>query len=91
MPRTSKHFKFTCQRCHAESVATCPKCGVAYVFDPVNLPGEARVIRSIAFPRSTWERMEARARITPGLAGPSEFVRLAVNELLASTPERVIK
>ena len=91
MPRgTSKVFKFSCPRCGGLNTANCHNCGARYEFDPVNPPGEKRIQQRIWFGSRQWERIKARAIVTPGLGCASEFVRLACCEVLAIPPQSFI-
>jgi len=91
MPRgTPRIFRFTCPYCQALSTANCRKCGALYRFDPVNAPGEKRIQQRIWFGGRQWQRIKARAIVTPGIGSASEFVRLACEEVLAMLPQRLI-
>jgi hypothetical protein len=91
MPRgTSKVFKFSCPHCGALNTANCHNCGTRYEFDPVNPPGEKRIQQRIGFGERQWERIKARAIVTPGTGSASEFVRLACCEALALSPRSLI-
>jgi hypothetical protein len=91
MPRgTTKIFKFSCPHCHALNTANCRNCGARYEFDPVNPPGEKRIPQRIRFGEFLWERIKARAIVTPGIGSASEFVRLACYEVLVIPPQRLI-
>jgi hypothetical protein len=56
----------------------------------VNPPGEKRIQQRIWFGEHQWERIKARAIVTPGLGSASEFVRLACCEALALSPRSLI-
>jgi hypothetical protein len=64
----------------------CPKCGEVYEFDPNSAPSEKKTNQRIWFPESLWERIVARAKVTPGVESASELVRLACDEVLAIPP-----
>ena len=91
MSNATRRFRYVCPSCGTNNEALCRKCGKPYVFDPVTAPGAERVTRSIAFPKKTWEKVQARVKVTPGVSSPSEYVRLAVYDMLNSMPERVIQ
>ena len=91
MPRgTPRIFRFHCPFCQAENTARCRKCGEVYKFDPVNAPGQKRIQQRVWFPERTWQRIKARAIVTPGIGSAAEFVRLACEEVLAMPPQRLI-
>jgi hypothetical protein len=90
MARQTRIFKFNCPKCGVENTATCKHCGTLYRFDPVKQPGEKMVKRHILFGERQWQRAVARAKVTPGVNGPSELVRLALAEILAMPPIRLI-
>lgn len=91
MPRSApKVFKFSCPHCHTLNTAKCHNCGARYEFDPVNPPGEKRIPQRIGFGERQWERIKARAIVTPGIGSASEFVRLACSEALALSPRSLI-
>jgi len=88
--RATRIFRFHCPRCGVLNTTTCQHCGTLYRFDPVIAPGEKRVKRHIWFGERAWERMVARAKVTPGINGPAEFIRMACDEVLSMPPHKLI-
>jgi predicted RNA-binding Zn-ribbon protein involved in translation (DUF1610 family) len=89
MARQPRIFRYFCPKCGVENTATCKHCKTTYRFDPVKQPGEKLVLRHILFGERQWQRMVARAKVTPGINGPSEFVRMACDEVLSMPPHRL--
>lgn len=91
MPRgTAKNFRSHCPACGAVTTAKCRLCGAVYDLDPVNALGEKRISKPIYFDERQWERLAARAKVTPGINGPAEFVRMACDEILSMPPHGLI-
>jgi uracil-DNA glycosylase len=91
MPRgTPKIFRFRCPSCQALNTANCRKCGAVYKFDPMNAPGEKRIQQRVWFGERQWQRIKARAIVTPGIGSASEFVRLACETILEIPPHWLI-
>ena len=90
MARQPLAFKYFCPRCGVENTATCRHCKAIYRFDPVKQPDKRWVIQRVRFGERQWQQIVARAKITPGVNGPAEFIRLACAEVLAMPPVRRI-
>jgi hypothetical protein len=90
MARQPRIFRYFCPKCGRQQTVNCKSCGSTYVFDPVKQPQEKWVKRHILFGERQWARAVTRAKVTPGVNGPSELVRLALDEILAMPPVRLI-
>lgn len=90
MPRQPRIFRYFCAKCGRTQTVNCKSCGATYVLDTVKQPQEKWVKRHIRFGERQWNRAVARAKVTPGVNGPSELVRLALDEVLALPPIRLI-
>lgn len=87
---TAKVIGFDCPTCGAVNTLKCCRCGAVYKLDPVKAQGERWVTKPIPFGERAWEALVARAKATPGVRGPSEFLRLEVERFLSSPPQRPI-
>jgi hypothetical protein len=91
MPRgTAKNFRPHCPACGAVTTAKCRLCGAVYGLDPINELGEKGICKPIHFDERQWEDLVARAKVTPGVNGPAELVRLVCEEVLAMPPHGLI-
>jgi len=91
MPRgTAITVRFHCTACGAVTTAKCRKCGAVDNLDPMDARGEKMVSKPIPFGDREWKRLVARARATPGVRSPSEFIRLALDRALSRPPQRLI-
>ena len=90
MARQPRIFKYHCPTCGREQTVTCKYCKATYIFDPLRQPGEKWVIRRLRFGERQWQRAVARAKVTPGVNGPAELIRMALDEILAMPPVRLI-
>ena len=90
MARQPRIFKYSCPKCGREQTVQCKHCRATYIFDTVTQPGEKLVGKKVYFGARQWERILARAKVTPGVNGPAEFIRLACEEVLALPPNRLI-
>ena len=90
MARQPRIFKYFCPQCGVENTATCKHCGATDVFDLVKQPAEKWIITRVRFGERQWQRIVARAKVTPCVNGPAEFIRLAGDEVLAMPPIRLI-
>ena len=90
MARQPRIFRYFCPKCGVQNTATCKHCGTLYRFDTVIAPGEKRVKRHLWFGQRQWERAVARAKVTPGVNGPAELIRLALDEILSMPPHKLI-
>ena len=68
----------------------CRRCGAADNLDPMDARGEKMVSKPVQFGDREWKRLVARAKVTPGVRSPSEFVRLALDRALSRPPQRLI-
>lgn len=90
MARQPRTFKYTCPSCGKEQSVHCRFCKAPYVFDLARKPGEKQVRVRLTLGESLCQRMIARAKVTPGVSGHQEFIRLAICEVLAMPPIRLI-
>lgn len=90
MARQPRTFKYFCPKCGREQSVNCRHCGATYIFDPTKQPNEKWIIHRVRFGERQWQRILARAKVTPGVNGPAEFIRLACDEVLAMPPVRLI-
>ena len=90
MARQPRIFRYHCPKCGREQSVNCRYCQATYIFDPLMAPGEKRVKRHIWFGERQWLRAVTRAKVTPGVNGPAELVRMALDEILAMPPVRLI-
>lgn len=86
---TAKIIGFDCPTCSALNPLKCRRCGAVYKLGPVHAPGEKWTRRRIHFGERQWEALVARAKATPGVSGPSEFLRLAIERFLSRPPHRL--
>jgi uracil-DNA glycosylase len=56
----------------------------------MNAPGEKKIQQRIWFGERQWDRIKARAIVTPGINSASEFVRLACETILDIPPHWLI-
>ena len=59
----------------------CPACGEVTT---------VKCSKPVQFGDREWKRLVARAKVTPGVRSPSEFVRLALDRALSRPPQRLI-
>jgi hypothetical protein len=90
MARQPRIFRYFCPKCGVQNTATCRHCKTIYHFDTVKAPDEKWVIQRVRFPERMWQRIVVRAKVTPGVNGPAELIRLACAEVLAMPPVRLI-
>ncbi len=90
MARQPRTFKYSCPKCGREQTVNCRHCGATYIFDPTRQPGEKWVNKKLRFGERQWERIVARAKVTPSVNGPAELIRLMCDECLAMPPVRLI-
>jgi hypothetical protein len=90
LARQPRTFKYTCPNCGRQQTVNCKHCHATYVFDPTRQPGEKLVGKKVYFGQRQWDQIVARAKVTPAVNGPGEFVRLACAEVLAMPPVRLI-
>ena len=90
MARQPRVFKYFCPKCGRQNTAICKGCGALYIFDTVKQPYEKWIITRVRFGERQYQRILARARVTPGVNGPAELIRLMCDECLAMPPVRLI-
>ena len=90
MARQPRTFYYDCPHCSLHQNVHCKRCKKVYVFDPTRRPGEKLVQKKLSFGEIQWDRVVARAKVTPGVAGPAELIRIMVDECLAMPPVRLI-
>ena len=90
MARQPRTFKYFCPKCGREQTVNCKYCGATYIFDPTRQPGEKWVNKKVRFGERQWQRIVARAKVTPSVNGPAELIRLMCDECLAMPPVRLI-
>lgn len=90
MARQPRIFKYTCPSCGREQNVKCKFCKALYVFDPVRQPGEKQVRVRLTLRESLLQRVITRAKVTPGIVGHQEYIRLAICEALAMPAGRLI-
>jgi hypothetical protein len=81
-------FRYRCPLCNYLNVSKCAKCGAIYKLGPQNAPGEKWLQQRIKFGERQWERIKARSAMSR--MAPTEFVRMAVEDALWSTPHRML-
>jgi hypothetical protein len=90
MARQPRIYRYVCPACDRDQTVICRYCGTTYRLDTVKQPNEKWVKRHILFGERQWKRAVARAAVTPGVNGPSELIRLALDEILALPPIHLI-
>lgn len=90
MPRQPRTFYYHCPKCGRKQSVNCKHCGATYVFDPTRRPGEKLLSKKVRFGELQWQRLVVRAKVTPGVEGPAELIRIMVDECLAMPPVRLI-
>ena len=90
MARQPRTFRYHCPKCAREQTVNCKYCGATYVFDSAKLPDEKWVNMRVRVGEQMYQRIVARAKVTPGVNGPQELVRLACAEVLAMPPVMLI-
>ena len=90
MARQPRTFYYDCPHCGRRQNVNCKFCKATYIFDPTKKPDEKWVKREIRFGQLQWERLVVRAKVTPGVEGPAELIRIMVDECLAMPPVRLI-
>ena len=90
MARQPRTFYYDCPHCGHRQNVNCTFCGKTYIFDPTKRPNEKWVIKKIRFGELQWQRLVARAKVTPAVEGPAELIRLMCDECLAMPPVRLI-
>lgn len=90
MARQPRTFKYICPSCGREQTVQCKFCKATYVFDPARTPGEKLVRVRLTIGESLFQRIMARAKVTPGINGYQEYIRLAICDALAIPAGRLI-
>jgi len=90
MARQPRIFKYFCPKCSREQTVNCKFCKATYIFDTAKRPDEKWVSLRVRVGEQMYQRIVARAKVTPGVNGPAEFIRLACAEVLALPPIRLI-
>jgi phage terminase large subunit GpA-like protein len=90
MARQPRTFYYHCPHCGRRQNVNCKFCGKTYIFDPTKRPDEKWVIKKVRFGELQWQRLVARAKVTPAVEGPAELIRLMCDECLAMPPVRLI-
>ena len=90
MARQPRTFKYCCPNCGKQQTVQCKHCHATYIFDLVRQPGEKQVRLRLTIGEQLLERVVIRAKVTPGVNGPQEYIRLAICEALAMPAGRLI-
>jgi len=83
MARQPRIFKYSCPKCGKEQTVHCRFCKAVYLFDLVNKPGEKQVRLRVRVPESLFKKVMVRAKVTPGVIGYQEYIRLALYEAVS--------